>query len=214
MRKRTSPEVEPGAGSSNAQGGRFRSALMPHLEPLDRLPARRALLSDEDEAAFSNFFIQVRASLGPYDIIDEIFVSDVVEYAWEVFRLRRWTNKLLKSYAPAQLDGLLSNAVEDRAERAQLVQGWRTGDTHAIARVHHLLAMVGVDLDTAHARAFAAHLEEYEVTDRLITNAERRRNDAMRQIQHRRDLRNRLAAALAAVEDAEFAEVDDEDETT
>ena len=47
------------------------------------------LLEGEDAAAYDELLARVCAAVKPADIIDEMFIADIVALEWEVFRWRR-----------------------------------------------------------------------------------------------------------------------------
>ena len=47
------------------------------------------LIEGEDAAAYDQLLVRIYAAVKPIDIIDEIFIADVVPSEWEVLRLRR-----------------------------------------------------------------------------------------------------------------------------
>jgi hypothetical protein len=65
------------------------SAPAPRL----RLFGQPQVLEGEDAAAYDELLARICAAVKPVDIIDEIFIADVVSLEWEVLRWRRlkWT---------------------------------------------------------------------------------------------------------------------------
>ena len=53
------------------------------------------LLYGEDEAAYDEMLARVSSALGPRDFIEEIWVHDLVDAAWNIIRLRRIQAALL-----------------------------------------------------------------------------------------------------------------------
>jgi hypothetical protein len=49
----------------------------------------------EDSKAYDDLLAQVSGAVKPVDIIEEIFVHDIVDLTWEVFRWRRLETKLM-----------------------------------------------------------------------------------------------------------------------
>jgi hypothetical protein len=50
---------------------------------------RPLLLEGENAAAYDDFLIRIRAAVNPVDIIDDMFIADVVSLEWDVLRWRR-----------------------------------------------------------------------------------------------------------------------------
>ena len=61
------------------------------------------LLEGENAAAYDELLARVSGAMNPTDIFEEIWVRDVVDLAWETFRLRRLKSSLLAANAPKGL---------------------------------------------------------------------------------------------------------------
>ena len=57
------------------------------------------LLAGEDAAAYHELLSRVRAAIKPADIIDEMFIADVVSLEWDVLRWRRLKSSLIQTHA-------------------------------------------------------------------------------------------------------------------
>ena len=141
-----------------------------------KLPQRLALfgppplLEGEDAAAYDQLFARICAAVKPVDIIDEIFIADVVPSEWEVLRLRRLKWSLIRAPALKALEDLLGenldydlysehfadqlaeilrdNLPEDQVEVAQtLARECAQNEADAIAKVTKFLAGIGLDMD-------------------------------------------------------------------
>jgi hypothetical protein len=55
------------------------------------------LLAGEDAAAYDQLFAHICAAVNPVDIIDEMFIADVVSLEWEVLRWRRLKTCLIRA---------------------------------------------------------------------------------------------------------------------
>ena len=87
------------------------------------------LLEDEDAVAYDELLARFRAAAKPVDIIDEMFIVDVVALEWEVLRWRRLkvgliqgrAFKALKTYLRDHLDYELyrNSFVDDLTEVLQ-----------------------------------------------------------------------------------------------
>jgi hypothetical protein len=65
------------------------------------------LLDGEDAAAYDSLSAQVRAAVKPLDVIEEMFVTDVVSLTWEVQRWRRLKSRLLRARGIEELEAFL-----------------------------------------------------------------------------------------------------------
>jgi hypothetical protein len=95
---------------ANSKTGAKTSALAT-VQPL-ALFGSPVLLAGEDDAAYHELLSRVRTAISPVDIIDEMFIADVVSLEWEVLRWRRLKSNLmqmrglkaLKDFLRARLD--------------------------------------------------------------------------------------------------------------
>src|SRR5215831_80121 len=55
------------------------------------------LLPGEDDASYHELLSRVRTAIKPVDIIDEMFIADVVSLEWEVLRWRRLKSSLMQT---------------------------------------------------------------------------------------------------------------------
>jgi hypothetical protein len=70
------------------------------------------LLEGEDAAAYDELLNRVGAAVKPVDIIDEMFIDDVVSLEWEVLRWRRLKSSLMRTRGLAALEQFLSNHLD------------------------------------------------------------------------------------------------------
>jgi hypothetical protein len=164
------------------------------------------LLGGEDAAAYNELLVRVSAAVKPTDIVEEIWVRDIVDLAWEVFRLRRIKAGLLAAATQNEIKRVLAEYLSD-ADAQELARNWTLNDKDARKEVQAYFDMVNLTLDGATARAFAMKIKNIELIDRMIASAEARRNIALREIErHRVSVAERLRRA-SEIEDAEFEEV-------
>ena len=62
------------------------------------------LLEGEDAAAYDELLSRVSAAAKPIDIIDEMFIADVVSLEWEVLRWRRLQSSLMRTRGLEELE--------------------------------------------------------------------------------------------------------------
>jgi hypothetical protein len=66
------------------------------------------LLEGEDAAAYDELLGRVRAAVRPVDIIDEMFIADVVFLEWQTLRWRRLKTSLMRASQLKALENFLS----------------------------------------------------------------------------------------------------------
>jgi hypothetical protein len=159
------------------------SAPAPRL----RLFGQPQLLEGEDAAAYDELLARICAAVKPVDIIDEIFIADVVPLEWEVLRWRRLKWSLLRARGLEALEGFLrekldydlyaelfandlaeilqDNLPEDQADSAKaLAIQCALDEPDAVDKVNEMLAGISrMDniLDGARARKAKELAQEY-----------------------------------------------------
>jgi hypothetical protein len=224
------------------------------------------LLEGEDAAAYDELYGRVCAAVKPADVIDEMFIDDVVSLEWEILRWRRSKLNLMRErglkalrdflreelnykhyrerFADDLTEILQGNLPDDQAQTLARACAWDESDavdkvdeilgrigrsmnyllerakahkTEELAQrygrrepvtvkwVDKLLAAAGVNIESLMVKALANELDLIERIDRLITNAESRRDASLREIDRRRAvLGQTLRKSLQEVEDHEF----------
>jgi hypothetical protein len=168
------------------------------------LSGHRPLFAGEDAAAYDSLLGRVSDVVKPADVLEEIWLQDVVELSWEVARLRRMKAEFLNSSAHRGLRKLLDGLLGWK-ESQDLTAQWAGKDPDAIRLVERSLAAAGMSMSTVMAQTLAASINEVELIDRLTAAAELRRNAMLHEIA---DYRSMFAAhlrrATTDIEDAEF----------
>jgi hypothetical protein len=172
------------------------------VEPLP-LPAP-PLVSGEDAATYDQLAARIAAAVAPENVIEEIWVRDVVDLVWEVVRLRRLKAGLFTIGATDGMAALLGGIGELRS----LAWGWAARKPAALAEVNTRLSAAGLDMDDVTTSTFAVRLDQFERIERMLAAAEVRRAAALNAIENRRVAERLRAAALA--EEAAAAPVEGE----
>jgi hypothetical protein len=146
------------------------------------------LLDGEDAAAYDELLARICGAVRPLNIIDEMFIWDVVSLEWEVLRWRRlkssWIQvsglKALEVFLREKLDYdlyseyladdlaeiLQDNLPQDQAKDAQtLARECAQNEAGAVDKVNEVLAGIRLDLDDilagARARKATELVQEY-----------------------------------------------------
>jgi hypothetical protein len=180
------------------------------------------LLATEDKALYEALVAELRATLNPSDIIEEIWFWDVVHNQWEIGRLARSKVGLVNAARQEALEKILERLIEPAATSIRVIDlrfddkpkpskaqdlAWRCTkrDKDAKKEVEQLLATADLDWDVILAQAMALHIDAIERFDRMIKQAEGRRDVVVRQIDaHRAALGRAPLGKIQEVEDAEF----------
>ncbi|MBX9846593.1 MAG: hypothetical protein K2Z80_32770 [Xanthobacteraceae bacterium] len=168
------------------------------------LADHRPLFAGEDAAAYDSLLGRVSDVVKPADVLEEIWLQDVVDLSWEVARLRRTKAEFLNSSAHRGLRKVLDGLLGWK-ESQDLTAQWAGKNPDAIKLVASSLAAAGMTMDTVMAQTLAASINEVERIDRLTAAAELRRNAVLREIaDYRAVFAAHLRRATADIEDAEF----------
>jgi hypothetical protein len=245
------------------------------LPTWQRLFGQPIILEGEDAAAYEELLARIRSAVKPVDVIEEMFVADVVWLEWEVLRwhrlkvslIRARGLKALEDFLYEQLDEnyelyseefanclaefLQENLPEDQAKDAQsLADQYAENGREAVDKVDEIIARSSVDIDdflrdarrlkakelvheyaqhepdavslvdkllgnavtsigALTADALNEEFDYVERIDRLATIAERRRNDALNEIERRRALFGEtLRRSVEQIEDGEFQAIE------
>jgi hypothetical protein len=163
---------------ANSKTGSQTSTLAT-VQPL-ALFGSPVLLAGEDDAAYHELLTRIRTAINPVDIIDEMFIADVVSLEWEVLRWRRSKSSLMQTRGLEALEQFLSKHLhyyehyqthfeQDLAEILQdnLSEGESEVDAQVLAhkcacdepdaddKVNQILAGINLDMGDIlkHARA-------------------------------------------------------------
>ena len=165
------------------------------------------LLPGENEAQYTSLAARIVAGARPRDAIEELLARDVIDLSWEILRLRRLKTGVLKASmyegVAKVMEGL---GYEEIMESAK---AWAAGDKRAKEEVTRALAKANLSMDEVTATTFELNLETFERIERLLSGAEVRRNNALREIdRHRSAYGAAVRQTLDEVEDVEFRDVE------
>ena len=165
------------------------------------------ILDGEDAGAYDELLAQVSNGVKPSDVFEEIWIRDIVDLTWEIFRYRRLKAHFLSEESLGLLGKELFDWIPGWSERRahKLAQEWIARDPAAIAEVQELVTSGKFTMDAVHTPALIDNLDWVERIDRLTTIAEGRRNAVFREIdRHRATFAQKLRGKVDDIEDAEF----------
>jgi hypothetical protein len=145
------------------------------------------VIAGESRAAYDELLGRMTRTLAPADVLEHMFLRDIVDLAWEVLRLRRLKANLMACAAHRGVATLLRPLIEEDDERALLARGWVARRDGAVEKVESLLAAAGFGPDHVAAATFSSTIYDMERIDRMMAAAERRRNSALFHIEHHRE---------------------------
>lgn len=158
------------------------------------------LVAGESREAYDSLFARIRAVVEPADMLEEIWIRDVTDLAWEVSRLRRIKTHLMQACAHEGLAKALSHLREGNNHYI-IARRWFAGDVEAAQIVNSAFAAAGLTVDTVTALTVSERIDEIERIELMTLAAERRRDGMLRELEQRREsLAAKLQRVLHAVE--------------
>jgi hypothetical protein len=190
-----------------AKIARIGSIKLPGSD-IDALLGPPPLLPGEDRDAYWALLQRVRTAIKPEDTIEELWLRDLADLAWESLRLRRLKAKLIGASAYKGVQSLIRPIVKFGRDDS-LAKGWAAGDPESVREVDEVLAARELDREAISAQTLAIEIDSIERIDRILADTEARRNSVLREIERRRAaLAQRVRDVVADIEDAEFEEVE------
>ena len=163
---------------------------LPTLSEPSNLPASldflgpAPLLQREEASGYDTLLARISGAVKPADILEEIWVRDVVDLVWDTVRLRRLKAGLMTSSADEGMQKVLWGL--DAPDFTGLPKRWAAREQDAVAQVDALLASAGLTIDAVMAQTLRVRIDEIERIDRMIAAAEARRNTALHEIARHR----------------------------
>jgi hypothetical protein len=162
------------------------------------------LLAGEDGVAYDELLARILGHINPRDILEEIWVRDVVDLTWDVLRLRRLKAILITSHALRAVRDLLELR-SGLLVALSVIENWQRCHEDPMSE----LESIGLTKDAVMARALANRIDDVERIDRMIMLAETRRNASLREVErHRASLAQSLRRTIENVEEAEIQVVE------
>lgn len=182
----------------NSSGGAVATANMP--VELQSLLGRAPLLRTESSQAYDALTAQCAAALDPQDMIEWLMIRDYVDLTWEILRLRRMKQHLLKLGAPDAIFRI-AEELRDGRQRGEAggpaVQAWIKGGA-ARQALYREFARHDVDEETIAAEAFLHRFGSIEKFEDVLKEKEALRRGVLRDLEAYRDsslwARRRIAA--------------------
>jgi hypothetical protein len=160
-------------------------------------------LKTEDDEIYWNCMERFVKCVEPQHVIEWLWIKDVVDLSWEIWRLRRLKIELVeidRENENARIEWGREHADEPYFEG--LLGGTGTPPTPAQIEARKNKPLLDTEADSA--EFLFRHIEQYERIEKLLTSAELRRDRILREIELRRDhMGRRLRAASDEILDAQ-----------
>lgn len=172
-------------------------------EALHCLFEKPPVLATENREDYQALLTRITAALRPQSDFEWIWMKDYVDLTWESRRYKIAKTLFLES---AIEDAILTDTLSfSGGKYGFLPPGWRRRvDGHKEVRA--FLESCGMDVDDIMASALVKEAERLERVEAMLASAEHRRNAAIREIEHHRDLAKRVREFEDKPIDAEFSE--------
>jgi hypothetical protein len=184
---------------------RYRASIDPRdvldipaeIKPLfDKTP----LLSHEDPQPYWACFRRLIQEVKPSDTIEWLWLKDIADQSWEIIALRRIKAAIsdagkraavVEMLGPvgeaAPQDMIIRNAWDQARERAD-----KCFDSKSEKEIESRLTKQGLNADSVSAVSFSRQVGVFEAVERMLAALEFRRNNALREIEQRRERLGRL----------------------
>lgn len=214
----TAPDKADVRHTNSSTSGEILPQIPKHL---DFLFADRPLLPGEDPEQYDALLRSVVQQVMPTDVIEAIWVKDIIDLIWEAKRLRRWRDQILNQARLEAITTLIMPVIvsknpnpftkmsELEGEATALALGWLEGSQSQTTSLEQKLQGRGLTGADVMAQAFQRQLPDIERIDRMVTSADQRRDTLLREIERKRaSLGQLLRAAAADVIDVEPSKQD------
>ncbi|MHC2107058.1 HNH endonuclease signature motif containing protein [Methylobacterium sp. CM6246] len=197
----------------------YSGEMVPEIPAhLDFLFAERPLLPGEDADQYDALLRSIVKQVKPVDVIEAIWVKDVIDLIWEAKRLRRWRRQILVQarleaaenlirQARDNISPILRNSATDQTP-GSLAAGWATNKQIEKAEVETMFSARGITSNDVDAHGFLLSLPAIERIDRLVSMADHRRDALLREIERKRaSFGEQVRRATANTIDADGADI-------
>ena len=163
------------------------------------------LLEGEDSKAYDELLARVSGKVAPTDVLEEIWVRDIVDYTWEAFRWRRLKASLIANTEYKGIEAVFRRIDPFMVRHWAL--DWMSGDADKKKKVKDELASAKISMDEVLAHTVVINLTAIESFERMTMHAEARRNAVLREVERHRTNFGKALRQASEAEDAEFTVV-------
>ena len=158
------------------------------------------LIKGENLAEYEDFLMSSISYLKPTNIIEKIWLQDIIDYTWEALRLKNMKTSFIQSKMKEAVKWIIYEYVKgavDLSQAERVAMEWSEGDAAAVEFVEGLIREHGLGESVILAKALKGNLMTIERIDKLIASYNYRRDTALRELEKRRDLLARRARDFA-----------------
>src|SRR5438128_1718682 len=160
------------------------------------------LIAGESPAAYEELLLRVANALQPADVLEEIWIRDVVDLVWEASRLRRLKVQLMSAAAHEGMAEVLRPLMAVAGQSEAIAKKWAAGEDPAVLQqVESAIGKAGLTMDAVAARTLSVRIADFERIERMLMAVEARRAAALHQLdRHRENFGLRLRCTLQAID--------------
>jgi hypothetical protein len=183
-----------------------RDEEMPDRAAVALLP-KTPLLITESADEFDRICAALSHELRPKGIIEQMYVADIAQLAWEILRLRRCKALIVSLAFRGALQELATQLLRDpkqfrfdvEKKAEELATDWFVKDS-AKKKMAELLNHFHLDESAVEAEAIRRSAADMELLDKLLASLESRRDKALRRIaEYRGDLGRQMRNATERI---------------
>jgi hypothetical protein len=167
------------------------------------------LLSSEKPKDYESLFSHMADCVEPTDVVEWLWLKDLVDHTWEIRRLRRFKNQLIEIGLPSPESKVdrYRQLVADVRMKMHENHPERFAKPEEAPEKPKKRERKRPPSAADEVKSFRQCINDYQTLDRLLISAEERRDALLREIERRRDgLGQRLRGASDDIIDAEFSE--------
>lgn len=158
------------------------------------------LIRGESSQDYHRLLAEIAASVAPTNIIEWIYVKDIVDLTWEIIRYRRAKSEVIELELPFAAAPFMQRVTtgESPASLVATQNDYEEGQRLIIdamierpfekTEAASVLKEHGLALTSLSSAALVSKLAMIEAIDRLITRAEKRRDTVLQEIERRQSV--------------------------
>lgn len=212
--KTMKPKEADRDGGDAPPSGEILPAIPAHL---DFLFDDRPTLPEENEEHYDALLRSMIQQVKPVDVIEAIWVKNIVDLIWEAKRMRQWRGRILIQARLKAVEDFITQALKNEDPTGlsmlggpsadALAAGWMAGREIEKERVDGMLRGRGLSEADVPAHSFLLRLSDIEKIDRLASSADQRRDALLREIERKRaSFAQQVRIATADILDVEHTE--------
>src|SRR5690242_17252318 len=152
------PSMSDRCETRTRSGGQMTMTRELSLQDASQALPPPSFVNGEDAAAYHRLAARFAAAVAPANVIEEMWVRDVVDLVWDVLRLRRLKAGLFTVGASDGMRELLraTGLIRGMGGNRHLAAYWAARDPEGMAIVNTHLSAAGLDMSDVATSTFAA----------------------------------------------------------